>query len=119
MASDANIIALQVDDLRAELDKLLDTAELVPEPNEVSQFGGASSGSAAAFHADLQNALKRADTSAQTLTGHLYELDRLVRMAIVDLTGHDVVAETTYSSMNGELPGPTYSMPPTANAAGY
>lgn len=112
MAGDGDVISLRVEDVRTELTKIMREAQEMPAANQVMQVVGASSGSAADFHARVRAALGRAAQSAAALMGHLDHLDAQVRAAVEALSGQDMEAETTFASLNGAMPEPIIGVPP-------
>lgn len=83
------VISARVDDVRAELSKLLSHLEEFPTPLEVKQHSGAVKGPAWIFTQELREATSVASTATKVMIEELANAEETIRAVLGDLTAHD------------------------------
>ena len=99
----AGKIFLDIETVFDHLARLRNDLGMIPAPEDVKQFSGASNGVAAHYHAQLRDTAELAALAAKDMNDRLVEADAAIRKAVEALTAHDADSELAGNQLLGAI----------------
>ena len=99
----AGKIFLDIETVFDHLARLRNDLGVIPAPEDVRKFSGASHGVAAPYHAALRYAAELAARAAKDMNDRLVEADDAIRKAVEALTAHDADSKLAGNQLLGAI----------------